>query len=70
MGDAGTERGAAEENIGAMTEGLGVVEPATEPARKADEANGAHSAANTVGMNDGKDNDAPGSEDGDVEAAE
>ena len=70
MGDAGTEKGAAEENIGAITEGVGVVEQATEPARKADETDGAPSAAQTVGMNDGKDNDVPGSEDGDAEAAE
>ena len=47
-----------------------MVEPATEPARKAEEANGAPSATQTVGMNDGKDSDAPGSEDRDVEAAE
>ena len=53
-----------------MTEGVGVVVPATEPARKADEANGAPSAAQTIEMNDGKDNDRPGSEDGDAEAAE
>ena len=70
MGDAPTDSGAAEENVGAMTEGVGVVEPATESARKADEANGAPRAAQTVGMNDGKDSDAPGSEEGYVEAAE
>ena len=52
------------------TEGVGVVELATEPARTANEANGAPSAAQTIGMNDGKDTDPPGSEDGDVEAAE
>ena len=70
MGDGPTERGAAEENIGAMTEGVGVVEPAAEPARKADDANGAPSEAQTVRINDGKDNGPPGSEDDDVEAAE
>ena len=70
MGDANMERGVAEENIGGMTEGLGVVEPAMEPARKVDEVNEAPSAAKTIGMNDGKDNDPPGSEDGDAEVAE
>ena len=64
MGDAPTDSDAAEENVGVMTEGVEVVEPA----RKADEANGAPSAAQTVGMNEGKDSDAPGSED--VGAAE
>ena len=41
-----------------------------EPAKMADEANGAPSAAQTVGMNEGKDTDPPGSKDGDVEVAE
>ena len=70
MGDTPTDSGAAEENVGTMSEGVGMVEPATEPARKADKGNGAPSAAQTGGMNDGKDSDAPGIEDGDVEAAE
>ena len=47
-----------------------VVKPATELARTADEANGAPSAAQTVGMNDEKDNDLPGSEDRDADGAE
>ena len=70
VGDAGSETGTAEGNIGVMTEGVGVVEPATEPARKADKTNGAPSTAQTVAMNDGKDNDPPGNEDGVAEAAE
>ena len=54
MGEAGSETSTAKGNIGVMTEVVGVVEPATEPARKVDEANGAPSAAQTVGMNDGQ----------------
>ena len=47
-----------------------VVKPATELAKKADEANGAPSTAQTVEMNQRKGNDPPGSEDRDAEAAE
>ena len=47
-----------------------MVKPATELAKKADEANGAPSAAQAVGINDRKHNDPPGSEDSDAEAAE
>ena len=43
-----------------------MVELTIEPARKADEANGSPSTAQTVGVNDGKDTDPPGGEDGDV----
>ena len=64
------ERCADEEKSGAMTEGVGVAQPATEPARKADKANGAPIATQTVGMNDRKDTDPPEREDGAVEAAE
>ena len=68
--DAGTERGTAEETTGAMTEKVGVVEPAMEPAWKANEASGGPGTAQTVGMTDGKGIDPPGSEDGDAEVAE
>ena len=64
------ERCAEKEKTDVMTEGIGVAEPATEPARKVDKTNGAPSATQTVRMNDGKDTDPPEREDGTVEAAE
>ena len=70
MGNAGTERGTAEETIGAMTEKVAVVEPATEQARKANEASWGPNTAQTVGMTDRKGIDPPGSEGGDAEMAE
>lgn len=62
-------RCAAKENTAAMTEGVGVAGLATDPARKTNKVNGVPSAAQTVGMNDGKDTDPPEREDGAVEAA-